>query len=90
MAFAIVNHEMDPLAYVNSYLARGRFAPGWRFAPCYSNHSILFTKMEKYGFSSDTTEWFSSYLLNGQQLVSCHNELSGKHKVNIGVPQGLF
>ena len=52
------------------------------------NHSILFKKMEKYGFASDTADWFRSYLLNRQQLVSCHNKLSGKRQLNIGVPQG--
>ena len=50
--------------------------------------TILFKKMGIYGFSSDTTDWSRSYLLNRQQLVSCHNELSGKHKLNIGVSQG--
>ena len=37
-SWCIVNHEMDPLAFVNSKLDRGgaRFAPGRRFAPCYS------------------------------------------------------
>ena len=30
------------------------------------NHSILFKKMEKYGFASDTADWFRSYLLNRQ------------------------
>ena len=29
-----------------------------------------------------------AYLLNSQQLVSCHNELSGKRQLNIGIPQG--
>ena len=52
------------------------------------NHSILFKKMEKYGFASDTADWFRSYLLNRQQLVSCHNKLSEKRQLNIGVPQG--
>ena len=35
--WCIANHEMNPLACVNSQLDRGgRFAPGRRFAPCYS------------------------------------------------------
>ena len=39
----IVSHEMDPLAYVNSYLDGGElFAPGGRgrFAPCYSKPNM--------------------------------------------------
>ena len=35
-----------------------------------------------------TADWFRSYLLNRQQLVSCHNKLSEKRQLNIGVPQG--
>ena len=35
----------------------------------------------------DSADWFRSYLLNRQQLVSCHNDLSGKRQLNIGVPQ---
>ena len=49
---------------------------------------ILLQKMEKYGFHTNNVEWFRSYLLNRQQLVSCHNELSYKCKLDIGVPQG--
>ena len=52
------------------------------------NHSIIFKKMEKYGFASDTADWFRFYLLNRQQLVYCPNKLYGKRHLNIGVPQG--
>ena len=52
------------------------------------NHSIIFKKMEKYGFASDTADWFRFYLLNRQQLVYCPNKLYGKRQLNIGVPQG--
>ena len=52
------------------------------------NHSILLKKMNKYGFHTNKVEWFRSYLLNRQQLVSCHNQLSYKYKLDIGVPQG--
>ena len=53
-----------------------------------SIHSILFNKMEKYGFQSSNIDWFRSYLLTRQQLVACHNELSRKCQLEIGVPQG--
>ena len=53
------------------------------------NHSIFLKKMKKYGFHTNNVEWFRSYLLNRQQLVSCHNELSYKCQLDIGVPQGL-
>ena len=38
--------------------------------------------METYGFASYTADWFRSYLLNRQQLVPCHNELSGTRQLN--------
>ena len=53
-----------------------------------SIHSILFNKMEKYGFQSNNIDWFRSYLLTRQQFVACHNELSRKCQLEIGVPQG--
>ena len=51
------------------------------------NHSILLKKMEYYGLQSENIKWFKSYL-NERQMVSCHNTLSGKSTISIGVPQG--
>ena len=44
--------------------------------------------VEYFGFQTHTIEWFKSYLLNRQQLVSCHNEPSSKSTLETGVPQG--
>ena len=52
------------------------------------NHSILLKKMEYYGLQSENIKWFKSYLNEREQMVSCHNTLSGKSKIPIGVPQG--
>ena len=52
------------------------------------NHSILMRKMIYYGFQNNDIKWFQSYLHNREQIVSCHNKLSGKCKLDIGVPQG--
>ena len=38
----------------------------------------------------DSIKWFSSYLNNRNQVVSCNNTLSYKKSVNIGVPQGTI
>ena len=42
---------------------------------CFDNidHEIILKKMECYGFQTHTIEWFKSYLLNRQQIVSCDN-----------------
>ena len=52
------------------------------------NHSILLKKMEYYGLQSENIKWFKSYLNEREQMVSCHNTLSGKSTISIGVPQG--
>ena len=52
------------------------------------NHSILLKKMEYYGLQSENIKWFKSYLNEREQTVSCHNTLSGKSTISIGVPQG--
>ena len=51
------------------------------------NHAILIKKFEFYGFDQCDIKWFKSYLHKGEQLVSCHNQLSGKCELQIGVPQ---
>ena len=52
------------------------------------NHAILIKKFEFYGFDQCDIKWFKSYLHKREQLVSCHNQLSGKCELQIGVPQG--
>ena len=52
------------------------------------NHSILLKKLEYYGLQSENKKWFKSYLNEREQMVSCHNTLSGKGTIAIGVPQG--
>ena len=52
------------------------------------NHSILLKKMEYYGLQSENIKWFKSYLNEREQMVSCHNTLSGKSTISIGVPHG--
>ena len=52
------------------------------------NHAILLKKMEYYELQSETIKWFKSYLNEREQMVSCHNTLSGKSTIPIGDPQG--
>ena len=51
-------------------------------------HSIILRKMEYYGLQSENIKWFKSYLNEREQMVSCHNTVSGKSTISIGVPQG--
>ena len=44
--------------------------------------------MEYYGLQSEHIKWFKSYLKEREQLVSCHNSLSGKRTISMAVPQG--
>ena len=52
------------------------------------NHSILLKKMQYYGLQSENIKWYKSYLNEREQMVSCHNTLSEKSTISIGVPQG--
>ena len=52
------------------------------------NHSILLRKMEYYGLQSENIKWFKSYLNEREQMVSCHNTVSEKSTISIGVPKG--
>ena len=53
------------------------------------NHSILLKKMEYYGLQSENIKWFNSYLSEREQMVSCHNTLSGKSKFQLLSRKGL-
>ena len=52
------------------------------------NHSILLSKLEKYGFRGNTLKWFQSYLSARTQKVLFRDELSNEQEVTHGVPQG--
>ena len=45
--------------------------------------------MEYYGLQSENIKWVKSYLNEREQMVSCHNTLSGKKStIELDVPQG--
>ena len=53
------------------------------------DHSILIQKLQLYGFSNETVNWFKSYLENQYQHVMVESQLSGPILVgDQGVPQG--
>ena len=52
------------------------------------DHSILLTKLSKYGIRGQALSLISSYLSNRTQCVSMLGELSGELPVIFGVPQG--
>jgi hypothetical protein len=52
------------------------------------DHSLLLKKLAAYGFSTNTLNWFKSYLSNRYQQVVINNEISNKMKILCGVPQG--
>ena len=52
------------------------------------NHRILLKKMEYYGLQSEHIKWVTTHINEREQMVSCHNALSGKSTISIGVPQG--
>ena len=52
------------------------------------NHSILLDKLEHYGIRGIAFDWFSSYLRDRAQYVSCNNTRSDVKSLSCGVPQG--
>jgi hypothetical protein len=54
------------------------------------NHSLLLTKLSKYGISKNELQWFKSYLTDRTQVVVNNNVISSKCPLSIGVPQGTI
>lgn len=52
------------------------------------SHSILLSKLQSMGITSQLLNWFRAYLKNRTQLVSVNGQLSGLLPVTSGVPQG--
>ena len=52
------------------------------------NHDILLTKLERYGISGCTKNWFRSYLKDRKQIVSILGFESNQRILSHGVPQG--
>ena len=52
------------------------------------NHSILLSKLQIYGCSSSTVQWFTSYLSDRSQCTNFKGTLSDPLPVSIVVPQG--
>ena len=52
------------------------------------NQSILLSKLQIYGSSSSTVQWFASYLSDRFQCTNFKGTLSDPLPVSIGVPQG--
>lgn len=52
------------------------------------DQEILLSKLNLYGVSENTLEWFKSYLKDRRQKVSINNVLSDVKPVTCGVPQG--
>ena len=52
------------------------------------NHSILLSKLFRYGVAGQTLEWVRSYLETRQQYTTANGKNSPPENINCGVPQG--
>ena len=52
------------------------------------NHSILLSKLPKYGISGQALNWFTSYLSNRSQKTDIGGHLSSSQNIDISVIQG--
>ena len=53
-----------------------------------TDHNILLTKLNNFGFRGEAFYWFKSYLSNRTQYVSINGIDSNIQTINCGVPQG--
>ena len=52
------------------------------------DHTLLLKKLEVDGLSTETLQWFTSYLRNRRQLVKLGDKHSNVANVPHGIPQG--
>ena len=52
------------------------------------DHTILLNKLDLYGITGETREWFSSYLFQRSQCCMVNGVLSQSRYLTTGVPQG--
>ena len=52
------------------------------------DHTLLLKKLEVYELSTETLQWFTSYLRNRRQLVKLGDKQSNVANVPYGIPQG--
>ena len=52
------------------------------------DHNILLDKLNRYGITGTTNEWFRSYLRDRKQFVSILGFESNQRSLSHGVPQG--
>ena len=52
------------------------------------DHSILIHKLQYYGITGITLNWFKSYLSNRLQYVDINGSISSMQHITTGVPQG--
>ena len=54
------------------------------------DHSILLSKLENYGITGLSHDWFFSYLIDRKQVCTVNNSLSSELPTTCGVPQGTI
>lgn len=81
---AVFLHEV--LHNINQNLMTGCLFLDYSKAFDCVNHSLLISKLKKYGISDYT--WFEDYLANRQQCIRIKDHVSSFKTINTGVPQG--
>ncbi len=52
------------------------------------NHVILLNKLQMYGVSPQSLQWFKNYLASRVQKTKVNGEVSTMREIKCGVPQG--
>ena len=85
---ALIKIIDDLLFNLNNDRVSGTVLVDYRKAFDMIDHTLLLKKLEMYGISRDSLQWFTSYLKDRRQLVKLGDKQSSVAIVHHGIPQG--
>ena len=85
---ALIKVIDDLLFNLSNDCVRGMVVIDYRKAFDMIDHTLLLKKLEVYELSTETLQWFTSYLRNRRQLVKLGDKQSNVANVPYGIPQG--
>ena len=85
---ALIKIVDDLLFNLDNDRVSGMVLVDYRKACDMIDHTLLLKKLEMYGISRDSLQWFTSYLKDRRQLVKLVDKQSSVAIVRHGIPQG--
>ena len=85
---ALIKVIDDLLLNLDNDCVSGMVLVDYRKAFDMIDHTLLFKKLEVYGLSTETLQWFTSYLRHRRPQVKLGDKQSNGANVPHGIPQG--